>query len=157
MADFVVLGAGIVGISTALALIERGHSVTVLDRREPGRETSYGNAGIIQREAAEPYHITHHLPTLIKYGLGQTNDIVYHWRDLPKLLPALLSYYRYSSPASHARISRLYNKLIVHSTDDHQPLIEAAGADNLIRRNGFFSLSAAQPRPMTARQPRPCI
>ena len=46
-AEVVVLGAGIVGVSTAYAARERGMSVVLIDRREPGSETSYGNAGII--------------------------------------------------------------------------------------------------------------
>ena len=45
--EVVVLGAGIVGVSTAYAARERGMSVVLIDRREPGSETSYGNAGII--------------------------------------------------------------------------------------------------------------
>ena len=54
MSEILVLGAGMVGVSTALALQARGHEVTLADRRAPGQETSYGNAGVIQVEAAEP-------------------------------------------------------------------------------------------------------
>src|SRR3954464_5674824 len=46
-ADAIVLGAGIVGVSAAYAARQRGLSVIVVDRREPGSETSYGNAGIL--------------------------------------------------------------------------------------------------------------
>src|SRR5690606_22620025 len=42
-----VLGAGIVGICTAVELARRGFAVTLVDRREPARETSWGNAGVI--------------------------------------------------------------------------------------------------------------
>ena len=52
--DVIVLGAGIVGVSTALHLQQRGRSVVLMDRREPGEETSYGNTGIIQREGVVP-------------------------------------------------------------------------------------------------------
>ena len=45
--DVVVLGAGIVGVSAAFAVRQRGLSVVLVDRREPGNETSYGNAGIL--------------------------------------------------------------------------------------------------------------
>ena len=45
--DAIVLGAGIVGVSVALHLVKRGLAVTLVDRGEPGRGTSYGNAGII--------------------------------------------------------------------------------------------------------------
>ncbi|XIA66096.1 FAD-dependent oxidoreductase [Bradyrhizobium sp. TZ2] len=36
--DVVVLGAGIVGVSTAYAARQRGMSVVLVDRREPGRD-----------------------------------------------------------------------------------------------------------------------
>ena len=54
-ADVIVLGAGIVGVSTALHLQKRGRSVVLVDRRGAGEETSYGNTGIIQREGVVPY------------------------------------------------------------------------------------------------------
>jgi D-amino-acid dehydrogenase len=53
-ADVVVLGAGIVGVSTAYAARERGMSVVLIDRREPGSETSYGNVGIISSGSIAP-------------------------------------------------------------------------------------------------------
>ena len=46
MAHIAVIGAGITGVTTAYALLERGHSVTVIDRhRYPAMETSYANGG----------------------------------------------------------------------------------------------------------------
>ncbi|MFD2449219.1 FAD-dependent oxidoreductase [Vogesella fluminis] len=41
----IVVGAGVVGIATALQLRLAGCRVTLLDRGEPAMETSYGNAG----------------------------------------------------------------------------------------------------------------
>ncbi len=55
MRSAIVLGGGMVGVGTALHLQSRGWSVVLVDRKEPGRETSYGNAGIIQSEAVRPY------------------------------------------------------------------------------------------------------
>ena len=49
-----VLGAGIVGVSCALHLHRRGFEVTLVDRREPGSETSYGNSGVIGRASIAP-------------------------------------------------------------------------------------------------------
>ena len=144
MAEIIILGAGMVGISSALALQERGHTVTILDRREPGLETTFGNAGIIQREAVEPYAIPHDLKTLVLYGLGRTNDIVYHIKDMPGILPSLFSYFLFSAPGRHREISRTYAQLAARVTDDHAPLIEAAGADDLIRRNGFYTIARTQ-------------
>jgi glycine/D-amino acid oxidase-like deaminating enzyme len=53
-ADVVVLGAGIVGVSAATAARQQGLSVVLVDRREPGSETSYGNAGILSSGSILP-------------------------------------------------------------------------------------------------------
>ena len=53
--DAIVLGAGIVGTSIALHLAKRGLSVALVDRRGPGEETSYGNAGVIEGNTLFPH------------------------------------------------------------------------------------------------------
>src|SRR6266478_1701110 len=67
-ADVIVLGAGIIGVSTAFAARQRGLSVILVDRREPGSETSYGNAGILSSGSILPLN----KPSL--------------WSELPKYL-----------------------------------------------------------------------
>ncbi len=52
----VVLGAGVVGITTAWFLSRAGHEVTVLDRQSgPAQETSYANGGQVSVSHAEPW------------------------------------------------------------------------------------------------------
>ena len=76
--DVVVLGAGIVGVSIALHLQKRGRSVLLVDRRKPGLETSFGNAGLIQREGVYPYGFPHDFGALLRYALNNTTDAHYH-------------------------------------------------------------------------------
>ena len=45
--SIIVIGGGIVGVAAALQLQLDGHQVRLLDRQQPGRETSYGNAGVL--------------------------------------------------------------------------------------------------------------
>ena len=54
MIQRVVIGAGVVGLSTALALQRTGVSVTLIDRLAPGSGTSSGNAGIIATSSVHP-------------------------------------------------------------------------------------------------------
>ena len=49
--DVIVIGAGIVGTSIAWHLQKSNSQVLLLIKKQPGEETSYGNAGIITREA----------------------------------------------------------------------------------------------------------
>jgi D-amino-acid dehydrogenase len=133
----VVLGAGMVGLGTALALQQRGHAVTLVDRKRPGRETSYGNAGIIQREAVEPYAFPRDLSTLLRVATGRSNDAHYHLGALWSLLPPLARYWHASAPRRYAPIADAYGKLIAQSIEAHRPLIADAGADALVSRNGW--------------------
>jgi len=45
--EIVIVGAGVVGLTTALKLAERGVSVTLLDRQQAGREASWAGAGML--------------------------------------------------------------------------------------------------------------
>ncbi|NIM44010.1 MAG: FAD-dependent oxidoreductase [Hydrogenophaga sp.] len=133
----IVLGAGMVGVCTALHLRQRGHEVTLVDRREPGRETSYGNAGIVQREAVEPYAFPRDWAMLARVAMKRGADVNYHLGALPALAGPLSRYWWHSRPASHRRIARDYARLIEHCLSEHEPLIEQAGAQDLVRQEGY--------------------
>lgn len=138
--DVLVLGAGMIGTCTALHLQQRGHTVTLVDRRAPGSETSYGNAGIIQREAVEPYPFPQDLAHLWSAAFRQGADVNYHFGALPGLVRPLSAYWFNSQPHRHAVIAQAYAQLIAHSTRGHQPFIEAAGAQALVQRQGYLQV-----------------
>jgi len=137
MKEALVIGAGIVGVSTALALQERGWTVTVIDRKEPGSETSFGNAGILQREAVAPYAMPLGPGFLLGVLLGRRNDVRARWRELALQAGALLRYGLHSTPARHAVLSAAYESLIRTSLAAHRDFIDASGAESLIRRSGY--------------------
>jgi D-amino-acid dehydrogenase len=144
--DTIVLGAGIVGISVALHLQKAGRSVLLVDRRGPGEETSYGNAGLIQREGVYPYGFPHDFGALIRYAMNNTIDAHYHWSAIPKLAPFLWSYWMHSRASQHEAIARKYATLIEHCVSEHDALAEEAGATGLLRRKGWMKVfrTAAQ-------------
>jgi len=137
MASAIVLGGGMVGVATALHLQSRGWSVVLVDRKDPGRETSYGNAGIIQSEAVRPYAMPHDVAGLFDIATGRTNDVHYDLASLPHHLRPLMQYWWNSFPERHEKISQTYARLIARATPEHEPLIAASGAGNLVRRDGF--------------------
>ena len=52
----VVLGAGLLGVTSAYFLRQQGHDVTVIDRQaQPAAETSFANGGQISVSHAEPW------------------------------------------------------------------------------------------------------
>ena len=52
--DIIVVGGGIVGVCSALLLQRAGHKVRLIDAKKPGRETSYGNAGVFAEDVSRP-------------------------------------------------------------------------------------------------------
>ncbi|HET9735066.1 MAG TPA: FAD-dependent oxidoreductase [Burkholderiales bacterium] len=138
--DCVVLGAGIVGICTALHLQKRGRATALVDRRGAAEETSFGNAGLIQREGVYPYGFPHDFGALARYGLNRTIDAHYHPSALPRLAPFLWKYWHYSRPARHAEVARRYAKLIEHCVAEHDALAAEAGATDLIVRGGWMKI-----------------
>jgi D-amino-acid dehydrogenase len=138
--DALVLGAGIVGVCVALHLQKRGRATVLVDRRGPAEETSFGNAGLIQREGVYPYGFPHDFGALARYSLNRTIDAHYHPSAIPRLAPFLWRYWMHSRPARHAAIARSYAKLIEHCISEHDALAAEAGAQGLLKRNGWMKL-----------------
>lgn len=138
--DVVVLGAGIIGICVAVHLQKHGRSVILVDRRGAAEETSFGNAGLIQREALYPYGFPQNFGVLLRYALNRTVDTHYHLSALPRLAPFLWKYWRFSRSAPHAEIARKYATLIAHCVTEHDALAEEAGAQEFIRRGGWMKV-----------------
>src|ERR671914_1725587 len=139
-ADIVVLGAGIVGICVAVHLQKRGRAVVLVDRRGAAEETSFGNAGLIQREGVYPYGFPHDFGALLRYGLNRRVDAYYHPSALPRLAPFLWQYWKYSRPARHREVAHKYAKLIEHCVSEHDALAAAAGAVEFLRRKGWLKV-----------------
>lgn len=144
MKSAIVLGAGMVGVATAVHLKRRGWSVALVDRKPPGQETSYGNTGIIQSEALRPYAMPRDWRSLLRIATGRTNDVRYRAMTLPQHLGPLLSYWWHSAPQRHDRISAAYAEIITRAAREHEDLSGEAGAGELVRRDGFRVLYREQ-------------
>ncbi|WP_302142711.1 NAD(P)/FAD-dependent oxidoreductase [Halomonas alkalicola] len=138
--NIIVLGAGMVGVSVAWHLARRGHDVTLVDRRAPGLETSFGNAGIIQREAVRPYPFPRDLGTLLRVLPNREVDIRYRPTGMVGAAGPLLQYWINSGGARYERIVNEWASLIMRCQDAHAPMIEASGAEALVRKGGWLEL-----------------
>ena len=137
-ADVIVLGAGMVGVSTALHLQKRGRSVVLVDRRGAGEETSYGNTGIIQREGVVPYPFPRNIGLMAQYALNARTEANLHWSAIPKIAPWLFRYWQASTPARLAQTARGARPLIERCVVEHEALMVDAGIVGMIRRTGYL-------------------
>jgi D-amino-acid dehydrogenase len=82
-----VLGAGVVGTTSAWYLARAGHQVTVVDRQPvPGNETSFANGGQISVSHAEPWANPHVLPRVLKWLGKEDAPLLWRWRADPAQL-----------------------------------------------------------------------
>jgi len=135
--DVIVLGAGIVGVSAALHLQERGQRVALVDRREPGEETSFGNAGLIESSSVVPYAFPRSIRTLLRYARNQSTDLYWDYRALPSFAGWLARFWWESSPERLMSAARDMLPLIRQSVAEHDRLIARAGLSELAVSKGW--------------------
>lgn len=128
----VVVGAGIVGIGSAIWLLRDGHRVTIVDAKGPAEGTSYGNAGILANSSIVP--VTS--PGLLKKApamlFSPSGPLFLKWRYLPKLLPWLHRYLSHCSVEEVERISAALMPIIGDSVDQHLAIARDTPAERFI-------------------------
>lgn len=143
--DVIVLGAGMVGVSAALHLQQRGRSVVIVDRRGPGEETSYGNAGLIQREGVVPYPFPRDITLMARYAFNQLPEANLHWSALPTIAPWLFRYWRSSTPEGVAMTARGARPLVERCIVEHEAIMAEAGLLGIVRRTGYMRVFRTAP------------
>ncbi|CAH0264843.1 FAD-binding oxidoreductase [Roseomonas sp. CECT 9278] len=142
----IVLGAGMVGVSVALHLRRRGYDVVLADRQAPGLGASFGNGGLIQREAVYPHPFPRAMAEILRIAKNQSIDAVYHPLALPGFVSPLLRYWWHSEPARYLDAVQAYSRLIVTSLDEHLACARGTEAMPLLRPIGWMRLFGDQRR-----------
>lgn len=138
--DVIVLGAGMVGVSTALHLQQRGRSVALVDRRGVAEETSYGNAGIIQAEGIVPYLFPRDWATILRHARNQSTEASFQWSSLPSIAPWMFKYWSWSTPEGMHATARAMAPIVTRCVGEHEHFMNEAGVIGMIRRTGYLRL-----------------
>ena len=94
-----VLGAGVIGTTSAWYLAREGHEVTVVDRQPvAGNETSFANGGQISVSHAEPWANPHVLPQVLRWLGKEDAPLLWRWRADPAQLSWGLRFLRECLP-----------------------------------------------------------
>jgi len=137
-ADVVVLGAGIVGVSAAHAARQRGLSVILVDRREPGEETSYGNAGILSSGSILPLNQPSLWSALPNYVTNRHAALRWNPAWAIRNIDWLARFLANATPSrSRPRATALHG-LIGASLKLHREWIVKADAAQRIRETGWL-------------------
>jgi D-amino-acid dehydrogenase len=133
----VVIGAGIVGVSTAIWLHRSGARVTLIDRGEPGSGTSHGNAGILAACSMVPVTA----PGLLGKAPGMLLDrdfpLYLRWGYLPRLLPWLRRYMANANDDDTRRIAQGLTPITADSVDQHKALTRDLGLGDWVTDSDY--------------------
>ena len=128
-----IIGAGIVGVSSAAFLQRAGYRVTLIDRLPPGEGCSFGNAGgLAFAEIVPPIHprILLKIPGWLMDPLG---PLTIRWSYLPKALPWFLAAGRNAMPARVKAITEARANLALRVVADFETLLRDAGITDLLK------------------------
>ncbi|ABS16777.1 NAD(P)/FAD-dependent oxidoreductase [Brucella anthropi] len=139
--NVIVVGAGIIGSTTALRLAEAGLKVTLCDGSEPGGEqsASYGNGGWISPASIIPMSMPGLWRQVPGFLLDRNGPLTLDWKSVPRLTPWLLRFLL--AGATNSRVTKTAAKLnwLLHDGPKrHLELASKTGQEHLIVQKGLL-------------------
>ncbi|MTI08967.1 FAD-binding oxidoreductase [Rhodospirillaceae bacterium RKSG073] len=138
--DITVIGAGYIGIVSALKLIKDGHKVTIIDRVGPGNGASHGNAGVLVQNNAEPISGPSTISQLPKWLFDPHGPLTIRWKHLPRLAPWLGRMILEGLPHNYQRNATALQQLTQHAIPEWNELIRNTNRQSLVRPVGWLKL-----------------
>ncbi|RLA43415.1 MAG: FAD-dependent oxidoreductase [Gammaproteobacteria bacterium] len=139
-----VVGAGVVGIMSALHLQEEGVSVTVIDRQRPGNECSYGNAGVLGSATCIPISMPGVLYNVPGWILDPKGPLTINWKHAIRLFPWLHHFIRSGKKERVIEIADALDKLHKPTIGIYKHYASLASLENLIKENGYLHLFGSE-------------
>jgi D-amino-acid dehydrogenase len=137
-ARVLVVGAGVIGLACALRIAREGLRVVVMDRDEPGRGTSFGNAGHIATEQVFPLASPEVVRGSLRYLLDRESPLRIRPTYALSILPWLLRFAWASRRASFERGTAAIVSLQRSARRDLADLLSMAGAPQLVHADGHL-------------------
>ncbi|MEQ1900197.1 MAG: FAD-binding oxidoreductase [Devosia sp.] len=129
-----VVGAGVIGVSVAFALVDRGYRVTLFDRAEPGRAgPSYGNAGHVVGSAIEPLASPGIATTGLRMLLDPEGALKIPKAYAASVLPWLWRFWRSSLAPTHGETVKTLTAFNAGVLADMEALFARAGIGTMLR------------------------
>ncbi|MEF2550757.1 FAD-binding oxidoreductase [Aurantimonas sp. A2-1-M11] len=139
-ADVAVIGAGIVGITAAFALQERGLSVVLVERGEVAHGASFGNAGAFAFSDVMPLASPGIMRKAPRWLLDPLGPLSVPPAYLPTIAPWLFRFWRASRPAAFARSFAAQVAMMDLASTETRRLVAMAGLDAMLRSDGALEL-----------------
>jgi D-amino-acid dehydrogenase len=138
--DVAIIGAGIIGVSTAFKLQEAGRTAVLIDRTGIAEETSRGNAGAFAFSDVIPLATSGILGKLPRWLSDPLGPLTIRPEYLPQITPWLLRFWRAGWPDKVAASLKAQSAMMRVARAELEALVASAGFDGMIRRDGVLEL-----------------
>lgn len=135
-ADVIVIGAGVVGLSVAVAAEARGLSVTVLDREGPAAGASAGNAGAFAFTDILPLASPGILRQAPRWLLDPLGPLTVPPAYALRIAPWMFRFWRACAPGRVARSTAAQTALMDLSKAELEPFLKRTGTMPMLRKEG---------------------
>lgn len=134
--DVIVIGAGVVGLSAAIAAQARGLSVTVLDREGPAAGASAGNAGAFAFTDILPLASPGILKKAPKWLLDPLGPLSVPPAYAAQIVPWMFRFWRACAPSRVAHSTTAQTAMMDLSKAELEPFLAATGTLPMLRKEG---------------------
>lgn len=134
--DILIVGAGVIGLTTALRLADEGRQVTLVDPHPPGTGASYGNAGTIADYAVMPVGTPDVLRDLPRLLFDKHSPLAIRHASIAALAPWLLRFLKESLPGAARRNAAALGALLSDASPRWVDLVARIGAGDLMQDRG---------------------
>lgn len=138
--DVIVVGAGVVGVACALWAQMRGQSVALVDPAPVGSGASSGNACTLATYACMPVNDPSVFGNLPHYLFSSDSPLALSWVHALRHPMWMEKFLANCRPAKSRQIATELAALLAHADAGLNPLIAAAGAEDLIVANGQLTV-----------------
>ena len=148
----VVIGAGVLGLSTALFLQRAGVPTAVIDALPPAGGASYGNAGMISPDSAIPVALPGMLPKVPGWLMDPLGPLAVAPAHFIKALPWFARWLDAGRMSRVIAISDAMRALHKETLDCWHELIGSQAMDEMVHKNGQIRLLDFAPENLPALQ-----
>ena len=127
-----IIGAGIVGICTAISLLEKGFEVVLVDRDGPAEGASHGNAGVISPWTCVPQSMPGTWRSIPKWLLDPEGPVALRWGYLPKFIPWALKFLAAGNEERLPAIADAMQALNRPNVDLYRQMLDGTSQEHLI-------------------------
>ena len=133
-----VVGAGVVGLCTALEAQRHGFQVTLFDKGLPGEGASFGNAGYLATELIDPLATKKTLAAAPRMWMDPKGPLALPWKYLPQALPWLARFVRSASSARVEASRQALYQLNQAAVPAWQRCLADIGAEEYLVPSGYL-------------------